>query len=338
MATKQTPSINPVQWASDVLHGIGAPDTKNNRIILISWALGENTKARYNPLATTQIASGATPFNTLPGGGHVYNYPDYKTGVQATTQTLLNGYYPQIVSDLRVGSFTPQQFFNDVNVSHQLGTWGTGDALAQAGIDKATFIVNANGSGFSLRAFIGGVGAALVPGGIGNAVPGLASGIGSVVGAPGAAAGAVGKAASGVAAIPGDIASGAETVAKDILYGIILVVCTLTFLVGIILIGADIGIGVLAGNKATKTVGGAYGKLGGRIRRSPPAEDETVTAYREGVRQGQISRARSEGRKVGAGRMEKQKVVSIGDRPSQRAKNRAAASRSKGPGKLPAGF
>lgn len=115
------------RWAGDVLGGIGAPNTNYNKTLLLAWSQGENTNAKNNPLATTQYWNGATAFNTLQGGGHVYNYSNYQDGVSATVTTLTNGYYPGIVNDLRKGTVLPQDIV-DQNAA-EFGTWGTGANL-----------------------------------------------------------------------------------------------------------------------------------------------------------------------------------------------------------------
>jgi hypothetical protein len=85
------------QFADAVLRGIGAPLTAANELLIASWAAAEGTKARYNPLATTQPYAGATNFNSAG----VKNYPSFAAGVAATVQTLKNGRYPFIVQSLQ---------------------------------------------------------------------------------------------------------------------------------------------------------------------------------------------------------------------------------------------
>jgi hypothetical protein len=40
------------------------------------------------------------PFNTLPGGGHVWSYPSLSTGVEATVATLTDGRYQPVLDVL----------------------------------------------------------------------------------------------------------------------------------------------------------------------------------------------------------------------------------------------
>lgn len=51
---------------------------------LVAWQTAEGTAAKFNPLATTKPKTGATNFNSVG----VKNYPDLKTGVAATKETL----------------------------------------------------------------------------------------------------------------------------------------------------------------------------------------------------------------------------------------------------------
>lgn len=128
----KTPSgISVTQFADDLLHGIGAPITQTNRNLIFAWVFSENTKAQNNPLATTQPAAGATNFNSN-GGYPVKNYPDYKTGLDATIRTLTNGRYNGIVNDLRKGNNDPYNIVK-ANAS-EFNTWGTGAALIESNL------------------------------------------------------------------------------------------------------------------------------------------------------------------------------------------------------------
>jgi hypothetical protein len=71
-----------------------------------------------NPLNTTQPWPGATNANSVG----VKIYPDINAGIQATVQTLLNGYYPTIVDHLRRS--ISYRLWQDL--CGELGTWGTG--------------------------------------------------------------------------------------------------------------------------------------------------------------------------------------------------------------------
>ncbi|MGH9126574.1 MAG: hypothetical protein ACRDZ8_17870 [Acidimicrobiales bacterium] len=100
--TPASPGTNPIQqFGAAVLTQISAPITATNLGAFSAWAAGEGSCARFNPLATTQPEAGATPFNTLTGGGHVWNYPSFEVGVGATVTALTNGRYPQVIEAFR---------------------------------------------------------------------------------------------------------------------------------------------------------------------------------------------------------------------------------------------
>jgi hypothetical protein len=103
--TPVDPGANPIrQFGAAVLARISAPATAANLDAFAAWAAGEGSCARFNPLATTQPEPGATPFNTLSGGGHVWNYPDFSTGVKATTTALTNGLYQPVIAAFQAGA------------------------------------------------------------------------------------------------------------------------------------------------------------------------------------------------------------------------------------------
>jgi hypothetical protein len=78
---------------------------------LQAWARMENTKAQWNPLATTLKKPGSSDFNSAG----VKNYPDQATGIQATADTILyspsgsGSYYKAIQEMLSQESFNRQE-------------------------------------------------------------------------------------------------------------------------------------------------------------------------------------------------------------------------------------
>lgn len=162
----------PPAWEIGVLRGIGAPVTGHNLNFLRTWAHFEGTAAKYNPLATTQPAPGATPLSGNPDG--VKNYPSATVGVHATTQTLLNGRYGSIVDALRSGDPWKPQYRTSGDIASELRTWGTknfaslwmaGD-IPPAGITGGTPASDAYG--------------AIADSSVGQAVGGVVSGVSSV--------------------------------------------------------------------------------------------------------------------------------------------------------------
>lgn len=112
------------QWAYGVLNGIGAPINQTNLDTLWNWSIkesGQNVMRWNNPLNTTQNAPGATSQNSVG----VKSYPDVTTGIAATTQTLTNGRYPNIVDALKQ-SVPTSQWSASPAIVKQLGTWGSG--------------------------------------------------------------------------------------------------------------------------------------------------------------------------------------------------------------------
>tara|TARA_R100001463_G_scaffold48448_8_gene97561 strand:- start:1442 stop:2761 length:1320 start_codon:yes stop_codon:yes gene_type:complete len=111
-------------FAEAVLRGIGAPVSPSNMSSMLAWMTGENTKAAFNPLATTRKGfDGATDFNSAG----VKNFKDFEQGVQATVDTLNLSYYTDVVAALQRGT-TPFELQQAV-VASPWGTqhFGTGD-------------------------------------------------------------------------------------------------------------------------------------------------------------------------------------------------------------------
>lgn len=104
-----------------VLSGVGAPDTPENRRALQAWQQAEGGSAD-NPFNTTQDAPGAVSFNSVG----VKRYPDMATGVQATIRTLLNGRYGNIISALKSGK-------DAMSVADAItnSPWGTGGLVTK---------------------------------------------------------------------------------------------------------------------------------------------------------------------------------------------------------------
>lgn len=206
MATS-TPGYTVQKFVGDVLAGIGAPDTQQNRNLFYAWIFSEGTKAGFNPLATTQPAAGTTEFNSVG----VKNYPNYTTGVTATVQTLQNGYYNGIVNDLRKGNVDPYTIVQ--NNASEFNTWGTGANLVASNLSgPAPGKVSITQVGANLGTGYGQVG----------------TDVKSIVKGP------------------------LDKVGKEILYGIAFLGALLLIALGIILIGADIGLGVFARTKVAK--------------------------------------------------------------------------------------
>lgn len=123
-ADKRFPGQNVtiVQWAIDVLTGLGVPVTPTNIGIMVTWANAESggynpgaAGGRNNPLNTTQQGPG-----WIGGGGSQGNISDFATyqdGVRAQVTNLRNPRfgYPAILAGLQAQN--PQQTFAAINAS-----------------------------------------------------------------------------------------------------------------------------------------------------------------------------------------------------------------------------
>src|SRR4051812_28469417 len=80
-------------WAVALLERLGFEATDANVRAIVSWEQAEGghwqNTATYNPLNTTQDAAGATSMNSVG----VKAYTSWDQGLDATAQTLRNGYY-----------------------------------------------------------------------------------------------------------------------------------------------------------------------------------------------------------------------------------------------------
>lgn len=120
------------QFMRSVLAAIGnrQPD---QRVVdwMVAWSMFETAwplSASYNLLNTTQAAPGATNFNAVG----VKNYTSYAQGVEATAQTLGNGFYPQLLRALQTNNVDALGMVPGGSVApaivQEVATWGTGHA------------------------------------------------------------------------------------------------------------------------------------------------------------------------------------------------------------------
>ena len=95
-----TMAISYTKWASLLLPKLSAPVCRDNLVAVVAWEASEYTKARWNPLATTQSMPGASAINSVG----VRNYTSLEQGLEATVLTL-NGApargYGAILASLR---------------------------------------------------------------------------------------------------------------------------------------------------------------------------------------------------------------------------------------------
>lgn len=145
-------------WPGRLLAGIGAPVTRGNMVFIRLWEQAEGSKARWNPLATSLPAPGATDFNSHG----VKHYPSEQVGLDATITTLRHPRYTAVVEALKSG---------DANAAARAvveSKWGTGPVLLDLVADAG-----GNAVGDAIRP-------GDVAGGIGNVVGGAVEGVKSV--------------------------------------------------------------------------------------------------------------------------------------------------------------
>lgn len=112
-----------------IFGALGCPDPTSANLLAIGqkWQGYEGSSASYNPWDTTRSGyPGETPYNTFGDNliEHVYNYPTEEVGAQATAATLLNGFYPTIVTALLAD--TPlADWYGNAEIIGELRTWGT---------------------------------------------------------------------------------------------------------------------------------------------------------------------------------------------------------------------
>ena len=114
-------------WERDVLSTLQAPVTTGNLRLLRSWQRAEgghtNNTATWNWLNTTR----GKQFPSMNSVG-VRQFPDYRTGVAYTADTIIGG-YPGIVSALRAGKPYSPKFRS--TVLSDFSKWVSGSRTAR---------------------------------------------------------------------------------------------------------------------------------------------------------------------------------------------------------------
>lgn len=120
--TLNAAGVDPVQWSRDFLEALGMPVTPENMRAMNAWQQAEGTRARFNPLATTQNWDGATQFNSVG----VKNFASYDDGLAANLKVINNGRYGNILAALRKGTSAME-----VAEAIKSSPWGSGDLVAK---------------------------------------------------------------------------------------------------------------------------------------------------------------------------------------------------------------
>eukprot|EP00030_Apusomonadida_sp_AF-17_P002610 a340418_489.p1 GENE.a340418_489~~a340418_489.p1 ORF type:complete len:175 (-),score=33.14 a340418_489:80-568(-) len=110
------------QWASGICSALGVPGCQNNIDLFVAWMQAEGSPCDNNPLDTT-LSEGSTSDCNSVG---VKNYPSIGAGTKATVDTLTNGMYGGIVSNLKACS-------DPVTTAHAIANspWGTGQLAVE---------------------------------------------------------------------------------------------------------------------------------------------------------------------------------------------------------------
>lgn len=110
------------QYGQGVTSQLGGKWTPEKSRFFDAWVRAEGTAAANNPFATTRSGyAGESDFNRV----HVKNYADFRTGLQATTDTILNGRYDNLVQALKRDDVTAVELATAVANS----PWGTGTGV-----------------------------------------------------------------------------------------------------------------------------------------------------------------------------------------------------------------
>lgn len=197
-STSDDGGVTPYSWAESVLSAGGWPDTSENAQSLIAWALNEGGGGTYNPLNSTLQMRGSSAFNSVG----VQDYTSWGQGISATVDTLNNGYYPEIVSDLNSGGGIGS------GAAANLLTWsGSGYSTISANWDDAAGYMGGKGTEIAAQpggdpgkpGQSGGVGIDPILAGIWEGIFGPSGGLADLVGA-GAGQSAVAQSIYGLAA------------------------------------------------------------------------------------------------------------------------------------------
>ena len=106
-----------------ILRALGVRETPEKIKFLKAWRQGEGGMARNNPFNTSRDVPGEA--DTRYNSHGVRNYPDRKTGLDATVATLKLSYYKEIVDLLKKDTVTAKE----LAYTPALKKWGTGEMV-----------------------------------------------------------------------------------------------------------------------------------------------------------------------------------------------------------------
>ena len=106
-----------------ILKELGVNETAEKIKFLMAWRQGEGGKAKNNPFNTSKHIPGTVDSKYNSHG--VRNYPNRKTGLDATVATLRLSHYKEIVDLLKKDTVTAYELARTA----ALKKWGTGEMV-----------------------------------------------------------------------------------------------------------------------------------------------------------------------------------------------------------------
>jgi hypothetical protein len=114
--------MTPIEFASEILVRIGLPVSENNIAALVGLQAQEGghippSTASFNPMNVTQFINGNHRAPGFPENGpQIQAYPDWETGLRATTMTFKSGFYKSVLASL-VKSAPPNDTLHEISLS-----------------------------------------------------------------------------------------------------------------------------------------------------------------------------------------------------------------------------
>lgn len=117
-----------------LLRDLDIRETPEKIKFLHAWKQHEDSTAQNNPFNATAHIPGTKDSNYNTGG--VRNYPNRKTGLDATVAMLRSGHFKEILSFLKKDNVTA----NEITHAKALKNWGTGlEELVQSAYNRINF-------------------------------------------------------------------------------------------------------------------------------------------------------------------------------------------------------
>jgi hypothetical protein len=132
-----------VDWAESLLLDLGSPVDYYNLTSVVAWEIAEGgwfaNDATFNPLDTTQQMPGSVGVVDTGNGIYVQAYVSLEQGIEATTITLHNGFYDDILAGLYTSNVPYDTIF-----AIAVSPWGTLLSGLEAALPYAQQVVLAN--------------------------------------------------------------------------------------------------------------------------------------------------------------------------------------------------